>query len=137
MQTRNGLTYGEPIHFLQKVEQKQAALDFAEPIHFLQKVEQKTEVLDLAPPFSKVDFDEASTAWKLNKKSTGNGCYKYVCVKVKKMDTSVKIILLKIVNIVNSTFRKGGAKTVITYYLEKGFYDFFSFYLMKWCFIYF
>ena len=109
MQTRNGLTYGEPIHFLQKVEQKTETLDFAEPlnflqkvkqknetldlappIHFLQKVEQKNGTLDLAPPFSKVelkvdiDFHAASTAWKLNKKSIGNGCYKYVCVKVKK-----------------------------------------------------
>ena len=26
-----------------------------------------------------IDFDEASNAWKANKKSTGNGCYKYIC----------------------------------------------------------
>ena len=26
-----------------------------------------------------IDFDEASRAWRENKKSTGNGCYKYVC----------------------------------------------------------
>ena len=26
-----------------------------------------------------IDFDEASAAWKANKKSTGNGCYKYIC----------------------------------------------------------
>lgn len=26
-----------------------------------------------------IDFDEASAAWRANKKSTGNGCYKYVC----------------------------------------------------------
>ena len=26
-----------------------------------------------------IDFDEASTLWKLNKKSVGNGCYKYIC----------------------------------------------------------
>ena len=26
-----------------------------------------------------IDFDEASAAWKANKKSTGGGCYKYVC----------------------------------------------------------
>jgi len=77
MQTRNGLTYGEPIHFLQKVEQK-------------------TESLGLAPPFPKVelkvevDFDEASSAWKLNKKSIGDGCYKYVCVKIKKTGTQCK-----------------------------------------------
>lgn len=26
-----------------------------------------------------IDFDEASTAWKANKKSTGGGCYNYIC----------------------------------------------------------
>ena len=26
-----------------------------------------------------IDFDEASAAWKENKKSVGNGCYKYKC----------------------------------------------------------
>ena len=29
-----------------------------------------------------IDFDEASTAWRTNKKSTGNGCYKYICEHV-------------------------------------------------------
>jgi len=28
-----------------------------------------------------IDFDEASEAWKANKKSIGNGSYKYVCAK--------------------------------------------------------
>ena len=28
-----------------------------------------------------INFDEASEAWKANKKSTGNGCYKYICSK--------------------------------------------------------
>ena len=31
-----------------------------------------------------IDFDEASTAWKANKRPTGNGCYKYVCSKINK-----------------------------------------------------
>ena len=31
-----------------------------------------------------IDFDEASEAWKANKRSTGNGCYKYVCSKKNK-----------------------------------------------------
>lgn len=26
-----------------------------------------------------IDFDEASVAWKANKKSIGNGSYKYIC----------------------------------------------------------
>jgi hypothetical protein len=26
-----------------------------------------------------IDFDEASAAWKANKKSIGGGCYKYIC----------------------------------------------------------
>ena len=31
-----------------------------------------------------IDFDEASESWKANKRSTGNGCYKYVCSKKNK-----------------------------------------------------
>lgn len=30
------------------------------------------------------DFDAASAAWKANKKSIGNGSYKYVCCKLGK-----------------------------------------------------
>jgi hypothetical protein len=26
-----------------------------------------------------IDFDEASRAWRANKKPTGNGCFKYIC----------------------------------------------------------
>jgi len=26
-----------------------------------------------------VNIDEASAAWKANKRSTGGGCYKYIC----------------------------------------------------------
>lgn len=29
-----------------------------------------------------IDFDEASEAWKANKKSIGNGSYKYLCNKL-------------------------------------------------------
>lgn len=28
-----------------------------------------------------IDFDEASKLWKSNKKSIGNGCYKYIDIK--------------------------------------------------------
>jgi hypothetical protein len=28
-----------------------------------------------------IDFDQSSEAWKANKKSNGNGTYKYVCAK--------------------------------------------------------
>jgi hypothetical protein len=31
-----------------------------------------------------IDFDEASEAWKANKRSIGNGSYKYVCAKKSK-----------------------------------------------------
>ena len=31
-----------------------------------------------------IDFDEASNFWKQNKKSIGNGQYKYICPKDKK-----------------------------------------------------
>ena len=30
-----------------------------------------------------IDFDEASNSWKQNKKSIGNGQYKYICSKDK------------------------------------------------------
>lgn len=30
-------------------------------------------------PTITIDFDEASEAWKANKKYIGNGCYKYKC----------------------------------------------------------
>jgi hypothetical protein len=29
-----------------------------------------------------IDFDDASSHWKSNKKSIGNGCYKYICEKM-------------------------------------------------------
>ena len=31
-----------------------------------------------------IDFDEASAAWKANKKSIGNSMYKYICLKPNK-----------------------------------------------------
>jgi len=31
-----------------------------------------------------IDFDEASEAWRANKKSIGNGSYKYLCAKLNK-----------------------------------------------------
>lgn len=106
MQTRNGLTY---CGNFSNVEQNPESSNFAPPINFLQKVEQKKEVLGLAPSFSKVDFDEASAAWKLNKKSIGNGCYKYICVKVKKNGHQCKNDSLKNCEHCkfHSTFRKG------------------------------
>ena len=30
-----------------------------------------------------IDFDGASDAWKANKKSIGNGQYKYICTNIK------------------------------------------------------
>ena len=32
-----------------------------------------------------IDFDEASAAWKANKKSLGNGCYKYIKMPKQKL----------------------------------------------------
>ena len=31
-----------------------------------------------------IDFDDASAAWKLNKKSNGNGTYVYICMETTK-----------------------------------------------------
>ena len=33
-----------------------------------------------------IDFDEASKAWRSNKKSIGNGSYKYLCSKKNKIN---------------------------------------------------
>lgn len=37
-----------------------------------------------------IDFDEASLAWKSNKKSIGNGQYKYICLAITKTGTNCK-----------------------------------------------
>jgi len=37
-----------------------------------------------------IDFDEASEAWKANKRSTGNGCYKYLCSHICKSGSLCK-----------------------------------------------
>ena len=34
-----------------------------------------------------IDFDDASASWRQNKKSIGNGSYKYICTALKKDDT--------------------------------------------------
>ena len=90
----------EQNHSLEKVEQKHS-LEKVEQNHSLEKVE-KMEQKGLAQPFSKVeglaqpllkvevDFDEASKAWKANKKSIGNGCYKYICTKITKTGKQCK-----------------------------------------------
>jgi len=49
-------------------------------------LEELKEQYDVQKPSSNIweyevniDFDEASAAWKANKKSTGGGCYRYIC----------------------------------------------------------
>ena len=42
---------------------------------------QETVVLELEV---NIDFDDASNAWKQNKKYMGNGTYKYICPNIKK-----------------------------------------------------
>ena len=37
-----------------------------------------------------IDFDQASEAWKANKRSVGNGCYKYVCTYICKSGSLCK-----------------------------------------------
>ena len=37
-----------------------------------------------------IDFDEASKSWLENKKSIGNGCYKYTCIKITKTGKKCK-----------------------------------------------
>jgi hypothetical protein len=38
-----------------------------------------------------IDFDEASEAWKANKRTIGNGSYKYVCAKKNKNNNNCSI----------------------------------------------
>ena len=42
-----------------------------------------------------IDFDEASNAWAKNKKSIGNGHYKYVCLQKKQCGIKCKKICYK------------------------------------------
>ena len=39
----------------------------------------KKSMLNICEYDVNINFDEASTAWKANKKSIGGGCYKYIC----------------------------------------------------------
>lgn len=41
----------------------------------------QTKYENIIPKYEvNIDFDEASSAWKANKKSIGNGQYKYICI---------------------------------------------------------
>ena len=68
MQTRTGIKYGE--------SDTKSTFEKGGAKKLLQKVEKTPQTLDFAPPLEKVelkvdiDFDAASTAWKLNKKSS-------------------------------------------------------------------
>lgn len=61
-------------------------------ILLFKKVVIKQPLHNFAPLFEKVDidFDEASRSWKSNKKSIGNGCYKYICTKITKTGKQCK-----------------------------------------------
>lgn len=41
-----------------------------------------------------IDFNEASEAWKSNKRSIGNGSYRYLCVKKNKNNNNCLIMCL-------------------------------------------
>ena len=43
------------------------------------EVEEEKDIYEVV-----IDFDGASAAWRANKKSAGNGCYKYVCESITK-----------------------------------------------------
>jgi len=42
-----------------------------------------------------INFDEASEAWRVNKKSIGNGHYKYICIQKTKTGNQCKRESLK------------------------------------------
>jgi len=80
----------QPFPLLEKVEQKLLLEKVGQKL-LLEKVD-KVEQKSLVQPFLKVevDFDESSKAWKANKKSMGNGCYKYICTKLTKTGKQCK-----------------------------------------------
>ena len=54
----------------------------------IMKTRSQTKI-DVQPLYEvNIDFDEASKAWKANKKSIGNGSYKYLCSKLSKYNTN-------------------------------------------------
>ena len=42
-----------------------------------------------------INFDDASTCWRQNKKALGNGMYKYVCSQTKKDGTKCEVVCYK------------------------------------------
>jgi hypothetical protein len=55
------------------------------PLKEFKPIKEFNPIKELKPLYEvNIDFDGASEAWKANKKSVGNGCYKYVCCKVNK-----------------------------------------------------
>jgi hypothetical protein len=54
------------------------------------KNETKREIENIILYMVELDFDEASASWKANKKSIGNGQYKYICLKTTKSGNSCK-----------------------------------------------
>jgi hypothetical protein len=58
------------------------------------KEEEKKDIYEVV-----IDFDGASAAWRANKKSAGNGCYKYVCESITKTGKNCTKV-----HIVGSTF---------------------------------
>ena len=48
-------------------------------------------ISNMKPLYSvEIDFDEASEAWKANKKYMGNGAYKYICLQKTKAGNACK-----------------------------------------------
>jgi len=54
------------------------------------KNETKRERENIVLYIVEIDFDEASASWKHNKKSIGNGQYKYICSKITKSGNKCK-----------------------------------------------
>jgi hypothetical protein len=64
----------------------------SQTIQPLEKIVPNQPLHIFAPLLQKVDidFDDATRAWKMNKKSIGNGCYKYICIKITKTGKQCK-----------------------------------------------
>jgi hypothetical protein len=80
MKTRSQTKLGQTQEFQEKIEYKN------EPKRERREKEKENIVLYIV----EIDFDEASRMWKANKKSIGNGSYKYICSQITKSGNECK-----------------------------------------------
>jgi hypothetical protein len=79
MKTRSQTKLGQRQESQEKIEYKTET-----------KREKEKEKENIVLYMVEIDFDEASRMWKANKKSIGNGSYKYICSQTTKSGNECK-----------------------------------------------